>query len=80
MKLVSGIGWSALKFFIFGALLAFFAPYLGAMIGLAPTVAAARGELGRMGNPVLAGLAFAAIGGLDAALKPVFKRLFKSPQ
>ena len=69
---------SALVFFILGALLALVSPYLGAMIGLSPTVDGAKGELGRMGDPLLVGLFFAGLGAFDACLKPVFKKLFRS--
>jgi len=77
--LVINVAKATLKFFLIGAVFAFCAPYLGAMIGLAPTVAAASGELGKFGDPVLLGLAFAVIGALDALVKPVFQRVFKSP-
>ena len=73
------MGKTALKFFIFGATLALTAPYIGATIGLAPTVAATSIELGKMGDPVLVGLAFAIIGMSDALLKPLFAKWFKSP-
>ena len=77
-NLAYNIGKPAVKCFVLGAVLALGAPYLGAMIGLAPTAVAASGELGRMGNPLLVGLVFAAIGTLDALLEPLFNRIFKS--
>ena len=77
-NLARNISKVPIKCFVLGAVLALGAPYLGAMIGLAPTAVAASGELGRIGNPMLVGLVFAAIGTLDALLKPLFNRIFKS--
>jgi len=67
---------SALKFFSAGAVIALGAPYFGSVAGLAPGVEAASSELGKFGDPVILGAYFAAVGALDAVLKPVFARLF----
>ncbi len=70
---------AGLKFLIFGVLLALTAPYLGSVMGLSPTVEGARGELGKMGDPLLVGLFFAALGMLNVAVDRFMKKTFVTP-
>lgn len=75
-KILPEIAKAAAKFFLFGAILALSAPYIGAVGGLSPTVEAASADMGKFADPWLLGAFFAAIGVLDAVLKPLFKKLF----